>query len=253
MSAQPRFAFFGSTGGCVAAALALALKCGNACSALVRNEEKLKKMLVERGVEEATLSKHLLIVTGNIKDVAAVSKTLKPEGAPSAVDVAICGVGSLPVFKPNPLKPTLEDPTICQDATKTILEAARAVGGQPHLLVISSAGLTDKGRDVPLVMAPLYYWLLAVPHADKKAMEKLIEADFAKPASERAIKGYTIVRPTFFTDGPSCGLDSVRVGSEEEPAIGYTVSRNDVGLWVFENAVKKAQELDGGKVVYITY
>ncbi|KAK7508961.1 hypothetical protein IWZ03DRAFT_419225 [Phyllosticta citriasiana] len=88
-----------------------------------------------------------------------------------------------------------------------------------HLLVISSAELSNKGRDITLVMIRLYYWLFPIPHADKEAMERLIEAEYAKPASERVIKG---------------------VGGDEDAAIGYTVSRNDVGLWIFEHTVKKA-------------
>ncbi|KAK7528144.1 uncharacterized protein IWZ02DRAFT_371547 [Phyllosticta citriasiana] len=62
-----------------------------------------------------------------------------------------------------------------------------------HLLVISSAELSNKGRDITLVMIRLYCWLFPIPHADKEAMERLIEAEYAKPASERVIKGYTIV------------------------------------------------------------
>ncbi|KAK8243409.1 hypothetical protein HDK90DRAFT_122678 [Phyllosticta capitalensis] len=252
MNTQPRFAFFGSTGGSVAACLALALKDGYSCSALVRNEEKLKKVLSDRGVDSETQSKHLHIVVGDIKDIDAVSKTLKPEGSASVVDVVISGVGSVMLFT-NPLRPTLQDTTICEDATNTIFEALRLLGGRPHLVAITSVGISDKGRDMPLALLPLRYWLLPVALADKKKTERLIEADFAKSEVERAIRGYTIVRPTILTDSKSCGLDRIRVGGDENPAIGYSISRDDVGLWIFENTIKKAQELEGGNIVSMTY
>jgi len=43
------------------------------------------------------------------------------------------------------------------------------------LIVISSSGLGRKGHAaLPLLMKPMYGWMLQVPHVDKLVMERLI-------------------------------------------------------------------------------
>ncbi len=42
-----------------------------------------------------------------------------------------------------------------------------------RVIAISSTGI-DNRRDIPVTMIPLYHWLLAQPHADKKNMEKAL-------------------------------------------------------------------------------
>ena len=105
---------------------------------------------------------------------------------------------------------------------------------------------------------PLYRWLLAIPHHDKKAMESLLQAEMAKPVGERVIRDFVAVRPSLLTDGARLGTRNVRVGEEVgkvvKPAVGYTISREDVGGWVFEEMVKgDGGERYAGKMVSITY
>ena len=107
-------------------------------------------------------------------------------------------------------------------------------------------------------MIPLYHWMLAVPHKDKKAMEDLLLAEMAKPVQERAIEDFVIIRPSLLTDGKRLGTEKVRVGEEgketAKPAVGYTISRDDVGGWIFDEIVKGAGgKKFGGKMVSITY
>ena len=329
--------------------------------AVARDANKLRKLLLTRhGASESAVDANLIVVEGNVKDRKAVSRALvvprrtAAEGRhakhsdsdgdddePRMVDMIVCGVGSVPVFKPNPLRPTLEDPTICEDATRTILCAvadlvslsrrkslsslsslsqsqsqssstassatsprpaltptissadaaaatrrARSVK-KPLMVVISTTGLSSQGRDVPLLMLPLYHWMLPVPHADKQKMERLlVDATTSNPATS-PISGFVVVRPSLLTDGAMLGLDKVRVGWEVEadggphqhqpqqnqqqsrqqasasesrttsssscpfskssaeqrtedqraksafhPAVGYTISRADVGNWI---------------------
>jgi hypothetical protein len=40
--------------------------------------------------------------------------------------------------------------------------------------VISSTGIDAKKRDVPWLFLPMYRYLLEVPYADKKIMEKMV-------------------------------------------------------------------------------
>lgn len=75
---------------------------------------------------------------------------------------------------------------------------------------------------------------------------------------EKAILEHTdrfvIVRPSLLTNGKALGGTKIRVGTEERPAVGYTISREDVGRWVFENLVRGDQGPGYvGKKVIITY
>lgn len=177
------------------------------------------------------------------------------------VNIIVSGVGGAPQFKPNPLRPTLDDPTICRGTTQAILKAVKSTphSRKPILVVISSTGISDYGRDIPIAMIPLYHWLLPVPHKDKKEMEILLAADAKIGFS--AIGGFIAVRPSLLTDGPAHGVAKIRVGIEnseavEFPAIGYTISREDVGEWIFEAVLKDKEgkrRMYLNKFVTVTY
>lgn len=92
----------------------------------------------------------------------------------------------------------------------------------------------------------------------------------ASSASTSLLDTFTIVRPSLLTDGPVKGSSKVRVGWEfpnatmgtagaarkdgsssssssnankaPGPAIGYIISRSEVGNWIFEEIVKTHQE-----------
>ncbi len=84
-------------------------------------------------------------------------------------------------------------------------------------------------------------------------MEKTI-ADAVSGDTETWISGFIIVRPSLLTNGPALGKAKLRVGSEMEPVIGYTVSREDVGQWIFENVVQnEARDRWAGEKVCLTY
>ena len=57
----------------------------------------------------------------------------------------------------------------------------------------------------------------------------------AKDGVFRAVIG---VRPTLLTSAKPKGIEGIRVGREERPEMGYTVSRGDVGEWVFKVVVE---------------
>ncbi|KAA8651636.1 hypothetical protein EYZ11_004888 [Aspergillus tanneri] len=233
-------AFFGATGGCTLACLIPSLEAGHRCSALVRSPQKLKDLL------PATLASaaNLRIIQGSIADAPAVQDTLStPEGY--LVDLIVCGIGGQIRFD-NPLRPTLDNPHICQEAMRAILDATRTVGARtatpsdrkPHLVVVSTTGIS-RTRDIPLAMIPLYHWLLKVPHEDKKVMETLVRQETEKDDPDRAISDYTIVRPSLLTDGEQQGVEKLRVGDDSHPAVGYVISRADVGGWMFASLVQE--------------
>ncbi|KAI9793258.1 MAG: hypothetical protein M1816_000679 [Peltula sp. TS41687] len=299
-SSRPIIAFFGATGGCAGHALALSLRAGYHCTALVRNRTKLQTLLSSLDVSAEHLS-NLTITEGDIHSPPAVSQTLQVQVAnnnhhPKIVDLIISGLGSVPKFTPNPLRPTLVDPTICETGTRAILDCLSSLVNQdqahdekmerPLFVTISTTGVSSQTRDVPYLMMPLYHWMLAVPHQDKKAMEKiLIDAvsDGGGGQAPPPIRGFVVVRPSLFTDGPALGKGRVKVGwevakragAEDEndggggekgrPAIGYTISRADVGAWIFRELIDAGDHHGGdddgqgqrerwrGRMVTLTY
>ena len=89
-------------------------------------------------------------------------------------------------------------------------------------------------------------------------MEAVLLAEKAKPADERAIRDFVILRSSFLTDGKRLGTAKVRSGVESaeaaKPAVGYTISREDVGGWIFDEIVNgDGEEKFAGKMVSITY
>ena len=83
-------------------------------------------------------------------------------------------------------------------------------------------------------MVPLYRGLLSVPHKDKKAMEDLVVG----AGKEGVVAGWTVVRASLLTNGKATE-GKVRAGMEGKPAVGYTISREDVGGWIYREVVVK--------------
>jgi len=232
-------AFLGATGGCAGACLVAALKDGYTCRALVRTPSKLTAALNTQGLSESLLG-NLEIIQGNAKDIQAVKTLLQtPTGI---VDTIVFGVGAAPQLRFHIIPFTLDDTEICRTAMATLLSALDELKAvtKPRLLAISTTGITEGPRDVPLLYVPLYHWLLHIPHIDKRVMEQLVCMQRQKPAVERTIGEFAIVRPTLLMDGNGVGVAKVRYGLESNPALGWTIDRKDVGNWLFEKGVKPA-------------
>lgn len=221
------YTFFGATGGCTNYALVLALKAGKQCTALARTPGKLTSMLAANGVSQEAMDTCLRIQQGDAKDITAVKATLS--AAPP--DMIISGIG-MDAFAKN------ADTTICQEAARTLLAALGELqlSQKPHVVIVSTTGISKGARDVPLLFVPMYDWLLRVPHEDKKVMEQLY-TDAAAMESP-VISATTFIRPALLMDRDEPkGLERIEVGSEEKPAVGYTIPRKDVGLWIFEKLI----------------
>ena len=202
-------------------------------------------MLQERRVPQSTIDKYLTITPGSITDMDAVKTALphQPEESRTGssredghdgkvlADVILSGIGSSPTF--------LTEMTLCADAVKMILKALDSIQAtvnpvkgveKPRLAIFSTKGISESKRDVPWLFVPLYHLLGFRPHADKRNMEKAIK-DYWKetPEKERVICGQMIIRPSLLTNDKEYGMESIRSGTDEDPAIGYTISREDVG------------------------
>jgi hypothetical protein len=133
-------------------------------------------------------------------------------------------------------KPKWSDPTLCADTMKTLLTAVEQLppSQRPRrLVVISTTGIEEKWNDVPLLFRPMYYYLLEVPHEDKRVMEKVIR--------ERSVDVFPKVitlRPSLLTDG-SRTEGNVRIGVD---IVGYTISREDTGVVTFNLCGKEGDE-----------
>ena len=251
---KPLVAFFGATGGCTLQALTLALKAGNECTALARTPSKLTDLLIKKDVPRATIDSNLHITQGDVRDVPTVKASLTVNGHPAEIILSGIGATSLSELSSSSLD-------LCKTAVSNILAAltelkAEGKSNKPLLVALGSTGMTEGNTpsDLPFLMKPMYKFMLANPHRDKKQMETAIYEHIALPENEHVIRGFVLPRPSFLTNGAARGGSKVRVGFEDKPAVGYTISRDDVGLWLFENLIDgKETEKFVGHLPTITY
>lgn len=222
-------------------------------------------MLSNLGVSEETITIQLIIVEGSSRDSAAVLSLLRNEP-----ELIFSGITSLPKFSWNPLRPIgMVDATITGDSATAVVDALRelkatnAVKKLPVFCPISSTGHGSQ-RDQPLPLIPLYLWLLPIPQADTAVLEKVVRQAATEPDS--ALDGYVMLRPPLLTHGKRKGTDALRVGwiweddvfrstNEKELGVevGYTISRQDLAQWIFEELVQGDVNRWKGKCVNLTY
>lgn len=160
---------------------------------------------------------------------------------------------------------TFENPEVCHSGTVTIQSALREIytensefkTAKPLLTFISTTGIPKGKNDVPFGFGLFYQVALAVPHADKKKMENEITSNVDQPEEDgRDFRGYIGVRPSLLTGNNSIktgkGWKTLRVGTEDEPAVGYTIQRADVGEWIFEEVIRRGGDIWVGKMVTLT-
>lgn len=243
-----RTILFLGTGGVGVSILRRSLSAGHTCVVLCRTLSKLQSLLAESEASHPNLT----IEQGNAHDIDALLRCLTVRGK---VDTIISSIGGLLSFATM----ALDDPHVCETGMVSLLTAIsryRAEGNladyNPRIVAVSTTGVSEVARHIPVLMIPLYATLLKNPRKDKRAMEKvLISSDEKK---------WTIVRPSVFTDGPEAAPGMVREGVEDPvarvsdaTAPGYTISRVDVGKWIFENLVGGEGGRYVRKAVMITY
>ncbi|KAI1467935.1 NAD(P)-binding protein [Daldinia caldariorum] len=236
-------AFFGASTGIGHSALKHSLAAGYQCIALCRNPSKLTSVLTRESWP------NLQVVQGNAHDTAAVSRCLKASDN-KLVDEIVFTIGG----KPIPAKMTIDDPHVCEKGITTVLNAiltlrGQGVVGRPHIIVCSTAGMSEFGRDIPVTYLPLFSLFLKVPGADKRAMENKLVASG---------EDFTIVRAAMFlNDGETnkqvrAGVEDPQTGIESK-AIGYSISREDAGKWIARNLVVERNPKYLNKTATIVY
>lgn len=255
-SVKPTIAFFGATGGCGHACLVHTLNSGYRVSALARTPSKMTSQLLADGVTQETLDRNLVIVQGNSKDVSAVKRTLCPDEDGAIVSKIISAIGGTPKTTYNPFRPvSLDDPTICAQSTTALIQALQELqsvhkgAAKPLMSFVSTTGTARAGkpRDVPIAFLFLYHYLLAVPHIDKRKLGELVSQNVAEAdENKRVFRNFIGVRASLLLGAITAkggkGLNKVRAGTEDKPAVGYTITRADVGEWLFENIIRKDGE-----------
>ncbi|KAG0248333.1 hypothetical protein BGZ95_008107 [Linnemannia exigua] len=263
-------AFFGATGGCTNACLVHTLKAGFFATALARTPSKLTDMLLAQGLEKSIIDTQLTIVKGDIADLLAIKSVLTNNNtfestAADSVQIAsqiISGIGGTPQMRMSLSKPmTIDNPEICATTTKNIIQALQEIYSahpsttqhKPSIAVISTTGVSDVREDVPFGFRTFYHVGLAVPHRDKKEMERLVSEN---ASSTGVFRGAVIVRPSLLKGDQSVksgkGWQKLKVGKEDKPAVGFTVHRADVGQWICEQVVKTGGESYFGQKVTLT-
>jgi hypothetical protein len=239
---------------------------------VARDPKKLREHLeVTLKIPTLAIDTYLTIVPGDGKNETAVATVLRNPLDPSKlVDTVLFGIGTTPKYQASLTTPiTMTDKTVCEDCTRTIFTclsslaaqgiATTSAGSKPLYITVSTTDISNKRRDVPASLWPLYHWTLAVPHEDKKKTEALVLADRG-----RHTRDFVIVRPTLLMNGNTKGLQAVKYGwewagqemerngvKEPGPMLGYGISRKDVGLFIYRKVM-----VEGGwegKCVSLTY
>lgn len=254
--------FFGASGGCGYYALKAALADGHTCVCLLRVPSKLADLASQYPAQ-------LVIREGNAHSVDDVAATLvHPHDASRLVDAVCTSIGN----KPDPSnwgKSGATDWDVCKKGASALVGAlsrlraqdARYGGQRPLVAVVSTTGLRGK-RDYPLAFYPLYQFMLAQPHADKKVMEERL-----RDSAER----YALVRPSLLVDEDPdkvekkkakgkyrekeirVGVEDAKTGAVESEEIGYTITRPAVGRWLYDNLLMGDPDKVEGKAYSITF
>ncbi|KAK4167746.1 oxidoreductase AflX [Cladorrhinum sp. PSN259] len=232
----------GATGGVAFSALNRSLAAGHACVALARNPSTLSAKF-----PNSTPPPNLHIVEGNAHSISDLTRCLTLLATP--VTHIISSIGSLPSMSSGF---ALADPQVCEKGMSALVAAISAARSSheslkawsPRIVAVSSTGLSSVQRDIPLPYVPLYHGLLRQAHKDKKKMEDLLIAS--------GEEDWTIIRGSLYIEGKAPAEGSkqkvIRAGKEdpvgmvvERKELGYTISRADVGRWIFEELVQEGQ------------
>lgn len=147
-----------------------ALERGYAVTALTRSPEKL-------AVENPNLS----VIVGDALNPGDVDRTISGQ---DAVFIAL-GTGEAPVKS-----------TIRTDGTQRVVDALRASGEKPQVVILSSLGVGDSQKQLPFYFRPVLNFMYRHVFADHSRQEAIIRATSLP---------WAILRPTSLNDNPAAG------------------------------------------------
>ncbi|MEL6308948.1 MAG: NAD(P)-binding oxidoreductase [Chloroflexota bacterium] len=162
-----RIAVLGATGTTGRLFVQRALANGHELTALVRSEGKLAE------------HPHLTTVKGNVLDLADVCRVVATQ------DAIFCALGT---------GADTSKATVRADGTQNLVTALQRIGGQPHLIVLSSLGVGESRIQMHWLVRWFVTWSLRNPLADHRSQERIVRESRLP---------YTILRPTALTDNPN--------------------------------------------------
>lgn len=266
------------------------LKQGAVVTFVVRNAGVFD---ADENIRPYVRSRHARIVKGdalNEEDIRKAWTTANDPaadvaGAAEGIDLVLFTIGGTPKFKVNQGF-VIDPPNICTQATICLLRVLASpptpTNDLPKLVVISSTGLGNTAHSaLPLLLRPVYSYLLDAPHTDKLGMERLLgyvanwtwpEKD-GEPEEHILARGWqqreeigtqgslqgkiVVIRPALLTDG-ECKADKPKGKKEpyrakdEEFSGSYTISRADVAHFISEEVIRNWNSWEG-KCVRIAY
>jgi uncharacterized protein YbjT (DUF2867 family) len=147
-----------------------ALERGYSVTALTRSPEKL-------ALENPNLS----VIVGDVLNTQDVARTVRGQ---DAVFIAL-GTGEAPIKS-----------TIRTDGTQRVVDALRASGEKPHVVILSSLGVGDSQKQLPFYFRPVLNFMYRHVFADHTRQEAIIRAS---PLP------WAILRPTSLNDHAAVG------------------------------------------------
>ncbi|KAF8176046.1 hypothetical protein BJ912DRAFT_704755 [Pholiota molesta] len=194
----------------------------------------------------------------------------------SPVDVLLFTVGGTPKFSITHGMVITPAALVTESLFNALTTMPRTTP-EPRIVTISSTGLTRSSHaSLPLLLKPLYGYLLAAPHRDKVGAERLIShctgwawntEEDGEPAEDimganwqdtpglpeaGSLKRVLVVRPALLTDGDCRAEEAGRKGppyrvSEQELG-GWTISRKDVAHFVADAILFRWDEFENKRV-----
>ena len=264
----------------------MALARGDTVTFLLRNPTRLEE---DSALKPYIQSGHAVFVQGDATSQEDVRKAWGVASGKAPVDFVLFTIGEGSVFmsqtnlrfgihfsgaqdgKFHPLKGfILNPPNLCTISVLNVLRAIAPTDLRPRLAVLAAAGVTTAShRALPLLLKPIYSYLLPGAFADKRGMETIIHHAIGKeykpdqtPGSDILpdgwkndlppagwLKSSVILRPTMLTDGAMTQKYRVALGDD---FTSYTVSRRDVGHFIIEELLPEWSKYEGN-VVAIGY
>jgi putative NADH-flavin reductase len=201
-----KIAVIGATGASGKHFIQHALKKQHDVTALARTPAKLK-------IQDHRLT----VITGDALKQDDVRRAV------TGADVVFCALGA----GENTGKSTIRE-----QGTQQIVTALAALGQQSHLIVLSSLGVGDSAKQMPLVIRWFITAMLRHPLADHAAQEALVQASSLP---------WTILRPGSLNDEPSIGT---LLATPPPQAVNarHAIPRTDVALFAL-NVAETGQPL----------
>ncbi|KAG8734875.1 hypothetical protein FRC10_011343 [Ceratobasidium sp. 414] len=228
---------------------------GHTCTLLLRRPEAAE---ADSALSSYVRDGKLKVVRGDGLVEAEVQQAWNAAKGDGEVDAVFFGIGGVPKFSfTKGFVMTPADLTArCMSVLLSVIQSSTTPSTRPKLVTITSNGLDEHTHSLlPLMLKPMYRWLLHAPHVDKIEQENVVKraAGWGEGEGWLGARNLVIVRPSIFTSGECVAdkkEDAYRV--DEGLRSAWTVSRADVAHFVAEKVLTDWEKW-AGKAWVISY